>query len=121
MGLKIGKAQAEIVIQPKVKDFIEKEKESGRDIFNIAKATGFLAAKKWLPLLGPADIENIKIEIGFADDQKSINLSSEVRTGGEFNVEAEALSAVAATCIIIYDSCKDIDKDMVIKFMKILL
>ena len=60
------------------------------------------------------------IDIRFAVNQNSIDIFSEVRCHSETGVEMEALTAVSAAALTIYDMCKALQKDMTISNIRLL-
>ena len=54
------------------------------------------------------------IDINFTVNTESIEIESTVKCKGETGVEMEALTAVSAAALTIYDMCKSIQKNMVI-------
>ncbi len=52
--------------------------------------------------------------------EDAVEIESEVKTVGKTGVEMEALTAVSIATLTIYDSCKAVDKDMVIEEIKLM-
>ena len=87
------------------------------NVLTTAKIAGILAAKKTgdlIPLCHPLSLTGVDVD--FEPDRKSakVLITAEVRTVGPTGVEMEALTAVAAAALTIYDMCKAVDKEMVI-------
>jgi cyclic pyranopterin phosphate synthase len=81
------------------------------DVLGIARIAAIQAAKRtseWIPLCHPLALTHV--DIAFALDRKSaaVNCTATGRTG----VEMEALTAVAAALLTIYDMCKAVDRGM---------
>ena len=49
----------------------------------------------------------------------SLKVTSTVKSNSKTGVEMEALSGVSATCLTVYDMCKSIDKNIVIKDIRL--
>ena len=60
------------------------------------------------------------IDINFTVNKDSVEIYSKVKCRGETGVEMEALTAVSAAALTIYDMCKAVQKDMVIGDIKLL-
>ncbi len=60
------------------------------------------------------------IDINFTVNEKSVEIESIVKCKGETGVEMEALTAVSAAALTIYDMCKAVQKDIVIGEIKLL-
>ena len=60
------------------------------------------------------------IDISFEIKDNYIEIYSTVKCKGETGVEMEALTAVSAAALTIYDMCKAVQKDMVIEEIRLL-
>lgn len=83
------------------------------DVLAVAKIAGLQAAKKTselIPLCHPLLLTGI--EISFTVKRAAIDIESRVESTGKTGVEMEALTAVAAAALTIYDMCKAVDKQM---------
>ena len=97
---------------------IESLKTKKGEIKNIAIISGIMSAKKTselIPLCHNIEIENINIVIKLLKKSSSLKVISTVKTRGKTGVEMEALTSVSITCLTIYDMCKSLDKNIVIK------
>lgn len=100
-------------------DTLEKIK-SGKigkgDVLAVAQVAGIMAAKKtsdWIPMCHPLPLTGINIH--FTDnDHNELYIEATVKTTGKTGVEMEALTAVSAAALTVYDMCKALQKDMVI-------
>ena len=80
-----------------------------------------MAAKRtWelIPLCHPVDPTGI--ELNFEVGQDRIKAEASVRVTGKTGVEMEALTAVSAALLTVYDMCKAVDKDMEIRNIRLL-
>jgi len=87
------------------------------DVFCIARIAGIMAAKKTgelIPLCHPLNISSVMIDMGIDERKGKIEIVAKVKVTGRTGVEMEALTAVAASALAIYDMCKAVDKTMVI-------
>ncbi len=83
------------------------------DVLSAARLAGINAAKKtWelIPLCHQLALNAVNVELVVEEDR--VKISSEVTCHGRTGVEMEALTAVAAAALTIYDMCKYIDKSM---------
>lgn len=83
------------------------------EVLTTAKVSGIIAAKKaWelIPLCHPLNISYIDILFMFDEEKSSIIVKSFVKLTGRTGAEMEALTAVTAACLTIYDMCKSYDK-----------
>ena len=76
-----------------------------------------MAAKKTseiIPLCHPLNITSVDIDFKLDEEKSRIDIESRVKITGQTGVEMEALTAVSAAALTIYDMCKAVDKGMVI-------
>src|ERR1700677_1678604 len=79
----------------------------------IARIAGIAAAKRtseWIPLCHPLPLTHIDVTTRLC--QNGIELTSRVTATAQTGVEMEALVAVSAAALTIYDMCKALDKAM---------
>ena len=101
---------------------IESLKTKKGEIKNIAIIAGILGAKKTsdlIPLCHNIKIENIDINIQEITKISSLKVTSSVKSRGKTGVEMEALYGASIACLTIYDMCKSIDKNIVIKDIRL--
>lgn len=91
------------------------------DVLSVAQVGGIMAAKRAseiIPMCHP--VMTTGIDINFTVNEKSVEIESIVKCKGETGVEMEALTAVSAAALTIYDMCKAVQKDIVIGEIKLL-
>src|SRR3979411_3215183 len=94
--------------------------EAGRRLENpkgnpveVARIAGIAAAKKtaeWIPLCHPLPLTHIDVTARLC--QNGVEVRSTVTTAAQTGVEMEALVAVTAAALTVYDMCKALDKGM---------
>ena len=93
------------------------------DVLAVAQVAGIMAAKRTsdiIPMCHPVKITGV--DISFTTDNKNytIMIKATVRCTGETGVEMEALTAVSAAALTIYDMCKSMQKDIKINNIRLL-
>ena len=91
-------------------------------VFQTAIIAGIQAVKKTseiIPMCHPLLINGVDIEINIVDADH-IEVLCKVTIEGKTGVEMEALTGASATCLIVYDMCKSITQDIIIKELKLL-
>jgi len=86
------------------------------DVLAVAQIAGVMAAKKtsdWIPLCHPLPLTGINIVFN-DNDHDELYIEATVRTTGKTGVEMEALTAVSAAALTVYDMCKAIEKEILI-------
>ncbi|MFN7977687.1 MAG: cyclic pyranopterin monophosphate synthase MoaC [Vicinamibacterales bacterium] len=86
------------------------------DPLQAARLAGIMAAKRTsdiVPLCHPIALTGIDVDL--THTSRGIAIRAAVRTAGQTGVEMEALTAVSAAALTVYDMLKAIDKGMVIE------
>ena len=98
------------------------EVEKG-DVLAVAQVAGIMAAKRTfeiVPMCHPIAITGVDISLMPDDKRNTIEIKATVRCKGETGVEMEALTAVSAAALTIYDMCKSIQEDIAISNVRVL-
>ena len=77
------------------------------DVLAVAQVAGILAAKRThelIPMCHPLRLT--AVDIAFTLEEGAVHIRSKVKCKGETGVEMEALTAVSAAALTIYDMCK---------------
>jgi cyclic pyranopterin phosphate synthase len=88
------------------------------DVLAVAQVAGIMAAKRTpeiIPMCHTLMLSGVDMNFDCIEAESRIAISAEVRTTGKTGVEMEALHAVTAAALTIYDMCKAMDKDMIIE------
>lgn len=108
------------------KETLEKIKEGTikkGDVLSVAQVAGIMAAKKTsdiIPMCHPIMLSGCDISFNLDFEENKVEITSTVKCTGKTGVEMEALTAVTAAGLTIYDMCKAIDKEMVISEVMLL-
>lgn len=97
-------------------DQVQRRKTPKGDPLEIARIAGIAAAKRtsdWIPLCHPLPITHIDVTATLCDD--GVEITSRVTAAAQTGVEMEALVAVAAAALTVYDMCKALDKGIEIR------
>ncbi len=109
-------AQTMVKMAPETLARIKEGKIGKGDVLAVASVAGVMAAKKtsdWIPMCHPLPLTGI--DIHFADNgNDELYIEGTVKTTGKTGVEMEALTAVSAAALTVYDMCKALQKDMII-------
>jgi cyclic pyranopterin phosphate synthase len=85
------------------------------DVLAVARIAGIMAAKRTsdlIPLCHPLLLTHVAVELTPDPTTPALRIEATVRTTGKTGVEMEALTAVSAAALTIYDMCKAIDRGM---------
>ena len=114
---RIAVARGAIRMQPKTLAMILEAKIEKGDVFSVARVAGIMAAKKTselIPMCHPLNITSVKIELTPRQKPARVDIEASVRVSGKTGVEMEAMTAVSAAALTIYDMCKAVDREMTI-------
>ena len=87
------------------------------DVLAVARIGGITGAKRTselIPLCHPLRLTSINIDFLPDTDAAEINIKATVKANDRTGVEMEALVAVSAAALTIYDMCKSYDRGMTI-------
>ncbi len=87
------------------------------DVFCVARTAGMMAAKKTadiIPMCHPLSLTAVSVDFSLNMKKKRIDIEARAKVFAKTGAEMEALVAVSAAALTIYDMCKSVDKDMLI-------
>ena len=83
------------------------------DVLAVAQVAGIMAAKRTPDIIPMChSLRLTGVDITFTLEEEAVRIRATVRCKGETGVEMEALTAVSAAALTIYDMCKAVQKDM---------
>ena len=120
---RIAVAAGHIQMQAATLALIESGSAAKGDVLGIARIAAIQASKRTselIPLCHPLALTHIAAD--FTVDRENCRISCQVtaETVGRTGVEMEALTAVAAGLLTIYDMCKAVDRGMLIADIRLL-
>jgi cyclic pyranopterin phosphate synthase len=93
------------------------------DVLTIARIAGIMAAKRTselIPLCHPIALTKVDVDLSLNEAENRIEIRATARTRGRTGVEMEALTAVTAAALTIYDMAKAVDRGMRISDVRLL-
>ena len=108
-------ARGHIAIAPEALRLIRTGQIAKGDPLQAARVAGIMAAKRTaelIPLCHPLPLAQVDIDFAPRDD--GYDIEARIRTTAQTGVEMEALTAVTAAALTVYDMVKAADKAMVI-------
>ena len=106
-------AEGFVKMKPKVASAVRRLKNPKGNPLEVARIAGISAAKRtseWIPLCHPLPLTHIDVTARLC--KNGVALRSSVTTAAPTGVEMEALVAVTAAALTVYDMCKALDKSM---------
>lgn len=92
------------------------------EVLAVARVAGIQAAKRTaelIPLCHPLPVEVAAVDFTVRG-AGALEIEARVKVSGKTGVEMEALVAVSAAALTVYDMCKAIDRGMVISDIRLL-
>lgn len=123
--LRTAHARAIVRFPPQVLNIIQSEglRTSKGPIFDTAIIAGVMAAKKTselIPFCHPLRIDDCNIDITLADEEGTLTIDCRVRARDRTGVEMEALTGASVAALTVYDMCKSLSHDIVIREIRLL-
>ena len=111
---RVAVASGNVVMQPETLALIKDRKIQKGDVLELARVAGVMATKRTadlIPLCHPLRIDSVDIGFDFVGND-SVKIVATVTANERTGVEMEALTAVSAAGLTIYDMCKSVDRGM---------
>ena len=116
-------AEGRVLMLPATLALVKQGLVGKGDVLGIALVAGIMGAKnawQWIPLCHPLLLTGVDVALALDEMANCIHITASVKTTGKTGVEMEALTAVAAAALTIYDMCKAADKDMVVEYIRLI-
>jgi len=116
-------AAGAVSMQPETLARIRAGQIAKGDVLAVAQVAGILAAKQTpqiIPMCHTLLLTGVDLDFALDETQSMVNIRATVRTVGKTGAEMEALTAVSAAALTIYDMCKAIDRGMTIQHIRLL-
>ena len=120
---RMARARGRIRMKPATLSMILKGSAKKGDVLGIARVAAIQAAKKTsdlIPLCHPLPLTRVAVEISTDRKRSMLTLTAVAETVGRTGVEMEALTAVCAGLLTIYDMCKAVDREMTFEEIKLI-
>ncbi len=112
---RVGIASGSITMLPATAKAVKAGQIGKGDVLGVARLAGIQAAKRtadWIPLCHPLRLTGVDVDLRI--EGNAVKITATVRAFDRSGVEMEALTAVSAAALTVYDMCKAIDRGMVI-------
>src|SRR5215471_7076514 len=109
-------ATAQVRMAPSTVQRVRDGKVEKGDVLTAARLAGVMAAKRTpdiIPLCHPISLSSVEVDVKLTAE--GIEVRSEVKATDRTGVEMEALTAVSAAALTIYDMLKGIERGMTIE------
>ncbi len=120
---RVAVAEGRITMTSETLDLVLKGDAKKGDVLGVARIAGIMAAKRTaelIPLCHPVPITNIAVDIAPDRGACALTVRATAKVSAQTGVEMEALTAVAVTCLTIYDMAKALDRGMCIEGIRLI-
>jgi cyclic pyranopterin phosphate synthase len=115
-------ARGEVRMAPATLARITEGQVAKGDVLATARIAGIQAAKRtheWIPLAHPLPLDAVTVELTADPAGSRLCLEAKAETHWRTGVEMEAMVAVAAAGLTVYDMCKAIDREMSVERVRL--
>jgi cyclic pyranopterin phosphate synthase len=116
-----ARAQGRFVTTPEVIELLRRDGLPKGDALAVARIAGITGAKRTsdlIPLCHPIALHGVTVDLELGD--AAVTITATTRTAGRTGVEMEALTAVAAAGLSLYDMVKAVDRGAVLGEIRLL-
>jgi cyclic pyranopterin phosphate synthase len=116
-------ARCEVAMLPETLARITGRAISKGDVLATARIAGIQAAKRtsdWIPLAHPLPLDSVEVILEPDAAASVVRVEARAETHWRTGVEMEALVAAAAAALTIYDMCKAVDREMVVRDVRLI-
>jgi cyclic pyranopterin phosphate synthase len=120
--LRVAVARGSVLMKPETLAGISRGEMAKGDVFAVARIAGIMAAKNtagWIPLCHPLELTSVGIRFTVRD-AGTLEIEAQVTCQGRTGVEMEAMTAVSAAALTVYDMCKAVDRGMVLTEIRLI-
>jgi cyclic pyranopterin phosphate synthase len=108
-------ARGSVRMAPATLERIHDDAVAKGDVLATARLAGIQAAKRtseWIPLAHALPLDLVEVDLAADPGAGCLRIEARVRATARTGVEMEALVAVSAAALTVYDMCKAIDRSM---------
>jgi cyclic pyranopterin phosphate synthase len=120
---RVARAGGRIRMQPATLRMIASGRAAKGDVLGVARTAAIQAAKRTselIPLCHPLALTHVGVDFIVDRKASAVECVATVSTVGRTGVEMEALTAVAAGLLTVYDMCKAADRGMRMERIRLL-
>lgn len=115
---RIARARGEICMAPETFALVEEGTAKKGDVIGVARIAAIMASKKTaeiIPLCHPIALTRVAVDFELDREHSRVICLAQCECYGKTGVEMEALTAVQAGLLTVYDMLKAVDRGMVMK------
>jgi len=119
---RIATARGSVIMQPATLKLVAAGNMKKGDVLAVARLAGIMAAKRTpdlIPLCHPVALTSIAVDLSIDVKRNAVDIEATCKLVGRTGVEMEALTAVSAAALTVYDMCKAVDRAMTISDIRL--
>jgi cyclic pyranopterin phosphate synthase len=116
--LREAEAEGRVRLGPGAFRLLRENRISKGDVLGVARIAGIQAAKRtseWIPLCHAVPLDGVDVEFKMEPRHSAVLITARASARWSTGVEMEALTAVAAAALAIYDMCKAAERGIEIE------
>lgn len=120
---RVAVAAGRVLVNRKTFDLIRSGGVRKGDVLTVAQVAGIMGAKRTpelVPMCHPVMLSGVDLALYLNEEMLSVEIEATTSCTGQTGVEMEALTAVAAAALTVYDMCKAVQRDMVIDDIRLM-
>jgi cyclic pyranopterin phosphate synthase len=109
-------------MKPQTARLIKANRVAKGDVLAVAQVAGVSAAKRtdeWIPMAHTIPLTAVHLSFGVDVRRGTVRIEASASTVDRTGVEMEALTAVSAAALTIYDMCIAVDRGMTIEHIRL--
>jgi cyclic pyranopterin phosphate synthase len=115
-------ARGAVRMEPQTLRLIKANRIAKGDVLAVAQVAGVSAAKRTdelIPMAHTLPLTGVQIDFALDEKAGTVGIQATVSTVARTGVEMEALVAVTAAALAVYDMCKAVDRAMTIEHVRL--
>ncbi|MDX2142406.1 MAG: cyclic pyranopterin monophosphate synthase MoaC [Rhodospirillaceae bacterium] len=112
---RVAVAKGSVRMQAATLKLIQNRRVKKGDVLAVAQLAGIMAAKRTsdlIPLCHPLSLSSVTVNLTCDAKRTAVDIVATCKVTGATGVEMEALTAVSAAALTVYDMCKSVDRAM---------
>ncbi len=119
---RVATARGSVTMQPATLAMVKQGEVAKGNVLAVAQVAGISGAKQTsnlIPLCHPLPLSSVEVSLVPDVERSAVDIEATARTVAQTGVEMEALTAVAAAALTVYDMCKAMDKGIRIEGIRL--
>jgi len=120
---RVAVAAGRVLVNQATFDLIRSGGVKKGDVLTVAQVAGIMGAKRTpelIPMCHPVALTGVELTLYLNEEMLSVEIEATASCTGPTGVEMEALTAVSAAALTVYDMCKAVQRDMIIDDIRLL-